>query len=297
MENVHELLPFYALDMLTPEEKMAVEAYLKNNPSVRDELAELYAASERLIQTVEPLTPSPQVKVNLMARVAESLNSTPAAAPTVKEEAISWWQRGFFQRAAPVLGVAFAAVAFIWAFTLLGSLNDTRAQLAALESTTTALQAELVTMGDMQAELIAAQATASALEAEVAELRLQNQTLAQELEQEVALMRTLTSLNSEQVMFGSADSPRGLLTVNRSAETAFLSITGLDTLSESQTYQFWLIGDAGAASGGIFSVDEMGDGKLLIQTDALQSFSTLGISIEPSGGSDAPTEVIFVEEL
>ncbi len=295
MENVHELLPFYALDMLSEEERMAVEAYLKDNPTARMELAEMFDATEQLIQTIEPITPSPHVKTNLMARVAKSLEPVPAA--PVAEKTVRWWQKPLFQRATPAVGLAFAAVALVWAFTLLNSLNNTKTQLAALEATQTVLEAEVAALEETRAQVTSLEATTSALEAEVAGLQLQNQTLAQELEREANLMQTLTALNSEQHSFGSADSPHGLLTVNRSAETAFLSVTGLDTLAEDQTYQFWLIGEAGAASGGTFAVDAMGDGKLLIQSDSLESFSTLGISIEPAGGSESPTEVIFVEEL
>lgn len=291
MQDIHELLPFYALDMLSEEERMAVEAYLKSNPSGQIELAELREATEGLIQTIEPLTPNPQTKINLMARVAESLEVAPSAPVPVRENVVRWWQRSLFQRAVPTIGIAFAIAAFIWAFTLLGSLNNTQAQLASLKATTTVLENET------QAQFASFQATTTILEAEVSELRLQNQTLAQELEREVGLMQTFTSLNSEQVSFGSADSPHGVLTVNRSAETAFFAVTGLDTLTDSQIYQLWLIDDAGANSAGIFSVDSTGDGKLLIQSDALQTFGTLGISIEPSGGSETPTEVIFVEEL
>ncbi len=295
MDDIHELLPFYALDVLTQAERVAVETYLENNPSAQLELAELYAATAQLVQTIEPLTPSPQTKTNLMARVAKSMEPPPVIALPVPQ--VRWWQKSLFQRVMPAVSFAFALAAFIWAFTLLGSLNETQAQFVSLEATTVMLETEVETLHGAQATLVALEATATALEIEVNDLRLQNQTLSQELEREVELMQVLTSLNSEQVAFGSADSTHGLLTLNRSAETAFLTVAGLDSLTEAETYQFWLIGDFGASNAGTFVVNESGKGKLLIQSDLLQSFATLGISVEPAGGSEAPTQVIFVEDL
>jgi anti-sigma-K factor RskA len=64
-------------------------------------------------------------------------------------------------------------------------------------------------------------------------------------------------------------------------------------------YQVWLIDDSGPKSAGILSVDENGQGVLIVTSDSpIGSFSTLGISIEPAGGSQQPTgEIIVLSDL
>ncbi len=56
-------------------------------------------------------------------------------------------------------------------------------------------------------------------------------------------------------------------------------------------YQFWLIDPSGdRTSGGTFSVDAQGRGWVLIRSPKpLNNFQSVGVTIEPEGGSPAPT--------
>lgn len=62
-------------------------------------------------------------------------------------------------------------------------------------------------------------------------------------------------------------------------------------LSPDRVYQFWLIeGENAPVSGGTFTVDSQGDGTLFFDAPAeVENYGTLAISVEPAGGSDAPT--------
>ena len=75
-------------------------------------------------------------------------------------------------------------------------------------------------------------------------------------------------------------------------------ISGLPPLEPGQTYQVWLIGNA-PVSAGLLTVDENGQSVLIITSEeAIGSFNSLGISIEPEGGSMAPTgEIVVLSEL
>jgi anti-sigma-K factor RskA len=71
-----------------------------------------------------------------------------------------------------------------------------------------------------------------------------------------------------------------------------LAMRGLPRLDVSHQYQLWLVKDGERRSGGVFSVDEDGYGNLLLAIPRdFKGFTAIGISVEPAGGSPAPTGV------
>jgi len=69
-----------------------------------------------------------------------------------------------------------------------------------------------------------------------------------------------------------------------------LAMRGLPRLDADHQYQLWLVRDRERRSGGVFSVDEDGYGNLLLQVPKdFKGFTSIGISVEPAGGSPAPT--------
>jgi anti-sigma-K factor RskA len=70
----------------------------------------------------------------------------------------------------------------------------------------------------------------------------------------------------------------------------------LPQLAEDLTYQLWFIDPEGPVSGGVLDVPADGDLTLLTEGD-LAGVTTIALSVEPSGGSDQPTDVVFAGEL
>lgn len=69
-----------------------------------------------------------------------------------------------------------------------------------------------------------------------------------------------------------------------------LAIRGLPHLDQAYQYQLWLVRDGERRSGGVFSVNDEGYGNLLLAIpNDFKGFTTIGISVEPAGGSPAPT--------
>jgi anti-sigma-K factor RskA len=69
-----------------------------------------------------------------------------------------------------------------------------------------------------------------------------------------------------------------------------LAMRGLPRLDASHQYQLWLVSGTERRSGGVFSVDKDGYGNLLLTIPKdFRGFTRLGISVEPAGGSPAPT--------
>jgi anti-sigma-K factor RskA len=91
---------------------------------------------------------------------------------------------------------------------------------------------------------------------------------------------------------------QGQLIANPSSQSAVLVVTGLPPLEAGKTYQVWLIANA-PVSAGLLTVDANGQGVLIItSTESIGSFKSLGISVEPSGGSPQPTgDIVVLSDL
>jgi anti-sigma-K factor RskA len=92
---------------------------------------------------------------------------------------------------------------------------------------------------------------------------------------------------------------QGQLIADPNSESAVLVISGLPKLEPGKTYQVWLIDGGAPISAGLLSVDENGQGVFIVNSDeSIGSFNSLGISIEPDGGSQEPTgEIVVLSDL
>lgn len=83
---------------------------------------------------------------------------------------------------------------------------------------------------------------------------------------------------------------RGVFYLPTDATHGLLCVYDLPALPAEQTYQAWLIREGRRVSAGLFRVNAEGYGVLLIRGgEPLQAFDALAITIEPAGGSPAPT--------
>ncbi len=82
----------------------------------------------------------------------------------------------------------------------------------------------------------------------------------------------------------------GELVMNGTGQYGTLVVDKLTALDSTKQYQVWLIRDGQRTSGGVFSVNPDGYASLEILAPApLVSYDSIGISIEPFGGSSSPT--------
>ena len=87
----------------------------------------------------------------------------------------------------------------------------------------------------------------------------------------------------------------GQLIADPKEQSAVLVISGLPKLEANKTYQVWLIEGDKPVSAGLLTVDENGQGVVIVTSEeAISSFKALAISIEPEGGSPQPTGDIVV---
>jgi anti-sigma-K factor RskA len=82
----------------------------------------------------------------------------------------------------------------------------------------------------------------------------------------------------------------GFVLISADGDSGALVVDGLPPLDESQQYQLWLIRDGERTSGAVFSTDERNYGGTRIRAPgSLLKYSSVGITIEPKGGSPQPT--------
>jgi anti-sigma-K factor RskA len=82
----------------------------------------------------------------------------------------------------------------------------------------------------------------------------------------------------------------GTIVLDPKDNKGVLAVNGLPPLDAAHQYQLWLVKDGQRRSAGVFSVDAEGYGALLLTVPRdFRDFRSFGISVEPWGGSPAPT--------
>ena len=69
--------------------------------------------------------------------------------------------------------------------------------------------------------------------------------------------------------------------------SAFIA-RGLEPLPSGKTYELWYIGSDGPRAAGTFSIDSEGAAWRVLE-GAMQGGDVIGVTVEPSGGSESPT--------
>lgn len=78
----------------------------------------------------------------------------------------------------------------------------------------------------------------------------------------------------------------GTVLVSRARDEAAITIHGLTGLAPGHTYQLWMMGPSGARSGGLVPHGQSSDSVL---AHGLGDAQTIGLTVEPAGGSAQPT--------
>jgi anti-sigma-K factor RskA len=82
----------------------------------------------------------------------------------------------------------------------------------------------------------------------------------------------------------------GYVLISADGQDGALVVDGLPPLGENQQYQLWLTREGQKTSGAIFSTDENDYGGTRIRVPrSLLEYSSVGVTIEPTGGSPQPT--------
>lgn len=257
---IEELLPFYALDALSDEERQLVEGYLAEHPEARQQIEEMGQAASALPYSVTPVEPSSDAKRALMARVAADAEAHSLVSPQREPER----DVNRFENLFRWFSLASAAVAIIWVIVL-------NAQVARLRNEISALNQQVAAHSKSLNQIIT------------------------NLPQTGPSNVITVSLKGTQV----EPQAQGQLIANPESQSAVLVISGLPKLEAGKTYQVWLIDGSVPVSAGLLKVDENGQAVFIVTSkESIGSFKSLGISVEPEGGSPQPTgDIVVLSDL
>jgi anti-sigma-K factor RskA len=90
----------------------------------------------------------------------------------------------------------------------------------------------------------------------------------------------------------SGSNVAGTLLLDKEHNAAVLIVWNLPPIAENQTYQIWLIDPKGGrTNAGLFRQDtgQPFTSQAIFSTQAISSFTGLGVTVEPAGGSSQPT--------
>jgi len=282
-----ELFPFYALDALTDEERAEVDAYVAANPAARAQLSAALADAAALVELSTPLAPAPEVKARLMARVeADAARATDDRRPMASDQRPApparrpaapagrrFGLRDFFFGRALGFAVLLLLLGAFGLWRLWSQSNDLQARVDTLEQSNAALQAQLDQARSVNTLLLD-------------ELAGRDETLAY-LTQPGAVTFALSDPSGAR--------PAAAGTVTTTADGAVtLAVMNLPPPEADQTYQAWLIVGDTPISAGTFAVDATGRALLTLANPPAAAFDAFGVSLEPAGGSQTPTEIVLV---
>ncbi|MGH2523847.1 MAG: anti-sigma factor [Anaerolineales bacterium] len=262
-EHVDELLALYALGGLEPEAREHVEAHLAVCATCRKEAAAMQALVGLVAQSAPPVEPRRELRSSILRRIRPKSQPAPAPVAQPRRPALAW---------------AFAALGAVLTVGLLGWNLSLNAQLGQMRQQMAGLQQQVATQSHVVADL-------------------QEQTEAQQ-----EAMDIITAPDTRAIELagqGTLADASGRAYVSLADSAVVLVANDLRPLGADQTYQAWVIPANGPpVSAGLFTVNEAGWAMTTLAVpESLKDFSAIGVSLEPAGGSEQPTEVVLVGGL
>jgi anti-sigma factor RsiW len=292
-------LPAYALGALDPEDTRLVEELIASSPSYQDELRQLREVVALLPYAAPSAAPPDTVRARLFARIEASRTAapTPPATATARRPAARWFVPGL---------VATLAVLVLVLGGLTLNLSGTVARLDRANGELTAamvgLQQSLAATRDRQ-EALAAQFAASEERLGQVSARLAaSEEYAGQMSDRMARDEYMMAFVSAPGVATRGLAPtevasgaRGEMYMYPGEASAVVIFSGLPALAPGQVYQFWLADDTNQVAGGTFEVDTSGLAHMMVEAPReVNAFSQVMVTVEPSGGSQAPSDRVVL---
>ena len=265
--DYQELLALQAVDALDGTDAQAIERHLESCAECRGELVSLRDAAALLAHIAEPAVPSDEVRHRILAEAHGSGRSKGAASRVVPLRAPS------SSSLSPMMlrlaaGIAFVAL-FLGIIVLWRREATAHREIAALSRQLNQQQRELQIERDKLGQQSEALALLNSPDA-----------------QKIALSGTST-----------AQTARATLVYDQKTRRGVLLIEGLPATPADKSYEVWFIPKGSAPiPGRTFTVTA--DGRALV-SDTLpvaagSAAAVVAITLEPKGGSAAPTGPIYL---
>jgi anti-sigma-K factor RskA len=267
-EEYKEMLSAHALAALDREAEHALNLHLSDCAACRKELDRLNETAAALALAADPVEPSPQVREQILKRIkTESQDVRPQESSTSAPETVGNSQVIPFRQPPRT----------VW--RPIGSLGAIAATLVFA-----ALLVSLILLWQQN----------RALKAALAKSTSQMQSAREELAQWRDLFTTPGAKMLELSGTGMAPGANAKLAYDKTGH-AMLMARGLPAAPSGKAYQLWYIVGNKPMPGKVFKTDSSGNGMVQDQMPpvALQA-TTFAITMEPEGGTQAPTGAIYL---
>jgi anti-sigma-K factor RskA len=128
-------------------------------------------------------------------------------------------------------------------------------------------------------------------------LNAQMNSLRREVSKQEHYMSVLLSSARQEIVLTAQDNDpgkRARVYVDPETDWMVIIIDHLPPIGPDQAYQLWLITEAGPQPSILIDVNERGWGMTTLKVpEAQANFDAVGVSVEPAGGSEQPTEVVL----
>jgi anti-sigma-K factor RskA len=263
-DDVATLSGAYALNALSAEEREAFEAHLGESESLRHEVTELADTAVLLGRAIAPVEPPAALKANIMSLIA-STPQLPVAPRLVAVESPS---------AASAASVAEPVEA-----TPVLTPAGQKAQSRWFTKPVMAIVAAAAAIGIIVG--------GGVLVNTVGDNTAQNQAADQ-------LAAINAASDMQQAVSDVAGGGTATLVWSNELQSSAMIVDGLATLPDGKVYELWYIdAESVARPAGTFGVDSSGETWRVLDGE-MQAGDTVGVTVEPAGGSKAPTTTPIV---
>jgi len=253
----------YVLNALTDDERRAFEARLAESDDLTEEVTGLTETTLLMAHALEPVTPSASLRAGLLAAIATTPQLRPldgAAAPAATEPA----------------------------HVPTPEVEPTERETAggAVLAPTGAARARWFTR---PVGILAASAAAAALFVGGGAVLGQLTEPAQQQQQQASGIEEIYAASDfQRAVTDVSTGGTATLVWSNELERSAVVLDGLTSLPGDQTYELWYINESGATPAGTFGVSSSAPVTHVLD-GTMRPGDTIGITIEPQGGSESPT--------
>ena len=275
--NPADLAGAYALHALSAEEAAEYERYLLRSEEARIEAAELSDTAVALGLATAPVQPSSALKASLMAQLASTPQLAPLDTPAQPNDPVLPTDAS--PVVAPVAAVPVAAAPSVTAAApsdvRSGSAAD-RAQRRWFQRPAGLLTAAAAAVALFVGGTFAGQAIYGNPDDQFAQ------------EQAAGLAEINAASDTQRASTQTADGQDATLVWSGDLGLSAIIVDDLPALGDDKDYQLWYIGAAGPVPAGTFDSDGSGTSWRVLD-GTMTAGDTVGVTVEPKGGSEQPT--------
>ena len=296
-DQEHTKTGAWALNALDADEREQMHRYLAADPEAASEARAFEETAGELAGSLTPLAPRPELKAAVMARIATTrqLSPLPEEEPESADSSKPAEHLGPTEHTPPTEHPRQAQPSepaeSPGTTEQVVSLDRYRASVRRSRWTAVAAAALLLTtlagVGLWSSERAAQQEMEATLAA------MESQQAAAQQEREM-LSGILAADDSAHLAVPVADGGSLELMYSREQQAMIVQPDGLQALPEGRAYQLWMIDDDDVTSAGMLEDPD----ATMMHSGAIPQGVSIGVTVEPAGGSDQPTtEPIGLEVL